>query len=40
MCTKSILNKPLSVKIAILGWGSGLLLWVLYMVVEIVKAVA
>lgn len=37
MCPKSVLNKPLSAKLAIFGWGSALLLWVVDIIVDIVK---
>lgn len=39
MCPKTILSKPLSAKIATIGWGGALILWVLTMIVEIIKAI-
>lgn len=39
MCAKYVMSKPLSAKIAIVGWGGALLIWVIVMVVEIIKAI-
>jgi len=39
MCPKTILNKPVAVKIAMFGWGGALILWIIHMVIEIIKAI-